>query len=491
LFSGLVSGRYLITSESFGSLRTEDAIVVLDPGERKHVEIAVNPWATVTVRVVDTDGKPIQDARVQLPSLTWVDGRRVLSEVSVGAHENGGDGVFRITRVRWGEYYLRIQNPTPATARPGEDPLPMITYFPGVTDFRLATPIVVRGQDIDLGEVRMLRQKVFKVSGTIVRPATRAATANSSLQFYVRFHDTGSPEDVFPIGPPQQGAFQNTQETHFEISGLPAGTQSLYPSLTVGSVRYVSDIPMVTITDHVVTPKTVVTITDHDVEGLRIVLPDSVTLIGRVVVDENAATLLPSIRINLSPSEPIPGVVQSVLTLRILPRTAVPEPRSGEFALQNLSAGIRYSLKVNGLQADGYVSDIRLNNLSIIDEGAFVATAREQRLELEIGKGGSIRGVVRDATSQVVERATVVLTPEPPRRENALLYKRTVTDGAGNFTFTGVAPGDYQVLAFRLAIPTGAEEDREYLLPYFGRGASVRATQGATAETQLRVIEPR
>jgi hypothetical protein len=72
-----------------------------------------------------------------------------------------------------------------------------------------------------------------------------------------------------------------------------------------------------------------------------------------------------------------------------------------------------------------------------------------------------------------------------------LLYKRTTTDGAGNFTFTGVTPGDYQVLAFRVAIPTGAEEDQEYLMPHFGRGASVRATQGVAAETQLRVIEPR
>jgi len=249
---------------------------------------------------------------------------------------------------------------------------------------------------------------------------------------------------------------------------------------------------MVTIDDHVETPRTGVTITDHDLKDLRIVLPESVTLTGRVVVDENATSLLRGINVVLRPSEPIPTEIPSVMTIRALPLTAVPDPRSGEFALKNLSDGIRYSLKVNGLPADGYVSDVRLNNLSIIDEGAFVATAREQRVELEIGtKGGSVRGVVRDAMSQPVERATVVLTPEPPRRGDPLLYKRTTTDGAGNFTFTGVAPGNYQVLAFRVAIPTGAEEDQEYLMPYFGKGTSVQATQGAAAEMQLRVIEPR
>jgi hypothetical protein len=368
----------------------------------------------------------------------------------------------------------------------------MITYFPGVTDFRAATPIVVRRQDVDLGEVRLPRQKVFKVSGTVVRPATRAATANSSLQFYVRFHDAGSPEDLFPIGRPQQGAFQNTQETRFEIGDLPAGTHSLYPSLTVGSVRYVSENPVVIIDDHVDSPKTVVTITDHDVEGLRIVLPDRVTLTGRVVVDENAASLLPGIRLILRQSNPIPAGVPGAFALPTLPKTGIPDSRSGEFTPQNLSEGISYSLKVNGLPATGYVSDVRLNNLSIINEGSFVASTREQRLEIAIGtKGGAVRGVVRDATSQPVEIATVVLAPEPPRRANALLYKRTTTDGAGNFTFTGVTPGDYQVLAFRVAIPTGAEEDQEYLMPYFGRGASVRATQGTTVEAQLRAMEAR
>src|SRR5688572_11267498 len=98
-FSGVVTGRYLITSETFVSLRTEDSIVVLDPGERKRVEIAVKPLATVTARVVDTDGKPIEDALVRLPTVVWADGRRVLREASRLFHESGERGVFRIGNV--------------------------------------------------------------------------------------------------------------------------------------------------------------------------------------------------------------------------------------------------------------------------------------------------------------------------------------------------------------------------------------------------------
>jgi hypothetical protein len=215
-------------------------------------------------------------------------------------------------------------------------------------------------------------------------------------------------------------------------------------------------------------------------------MPESVTPTG--VVDESTSNLLRGIRLVLRSSEPIPIGSQPVLT----PRIIVPDARSGEFTLQDLSDGVRYSLVLNGLGADAYVHDIRLNNLSIFNEGSFIASTREQRLELEIRtKGSVIRGVVHDATNEHVEKASVVLIPELPRRGNPLLYKRTITDASGTFAFNGVAPGDYQVLALRVAIPAGAEEDPEFLMPNFGRGAAVRATEGSTSETQLRIVEAR
>ncbi|HET9942051.1 MAG TPA: carboxypeptidase-like regulatory domain-containing protein, partial [Terriglobia bacterium] len=450
---------------------------------RKRVEIAVKPLATVTVRVVDTDGKPIEDALVRLPAVVWADGRRVLREASRLFHESGERGVFRIGNVPAGEYYLRIENPAAIAPRPGEDPLPMITYYPGVTDFQLATRVMVRGQSIDLGEVRLVRQKVFKVSGAIVRPGLNAASANSrtTLQFYVRFHDTGSPEDVFPLGRPQAITFANTQEARFEIGGLPTGTHSIYPSLMVAGVPVAFE-----------TPKIIVTIRDHDLDGLRIVLPESVNAIGRVVVDGDAPNLLRGTRLSLRTSEAIRSESLPVAAQRMLVgRTIALDSRSGEFVLRNLSEGIRYNLMVNELPTGGYVHDLRLNNLSVFDEGSFVASSGEQRLELEIRtKGGIVAGEVRDAMNQLVEEAAVVLVPEAPRRGNSFLYKRTAADASGKFTFTGVAPGDYRVLALRVAPPTGAEEDPEYLMPFIGRGTAVRTTQGTTSDVQLRVIEP-
>ena len=72
----------------------------------------------------------------------------------------------------------------------------------------------------------------------------------------------------------------------------------------------------------------------------------------------------------------------------------------------------------------------------------------------------------------------MVLTPELISSRKSLAVQRTTTDANGDFTFAGVAPGDYHA-RLRVAPPAGAEEDPEFLMPYFGRGATVRATAGA------------
>lgn len=73
--------------------------------------------------------------------------------------------------------------------------------------------------------------------------------------------------------------------------------------------------------------------------------------------------------------------------------------------------------------------------------------------------------------------AGVVLVPDAPRRENALLYKRVVADEEGRYSFRGVAPGGYKVFAWS-ELPMGqAEESPRFLGRYeiYGQGVSVNA----------------
>jgi hypothetical protein len=124
---------------------------------------------------------------------------------------------------------------------------------------------------------------------------------------------------------------------------------------------------------------------------------------------------------------------------------------------------------------------------SILNEGSFVATTNPQLLELEVrSQGAMIKGVVHDAFNRPIEKATVILVPEWARRGNSMLYKRGTAGADGRFALQGISPGDYQMFAWRVAPPAGAEQDSEFLTRFTGRGTWVRANVDAASDVVLR-----
>jgi hypothetical protein len=154
VFSGLTAAPYLIRlGESYKPNGFND-FILLEPGDRKQFEILVNRTASVSVRLLDPDGNPIKNALVRLASTGYVNGRRALLFNGLGFSNNDGNGVFRTGPVSSGTYYLRIENPV--TDKKDNTGLPDLWYFPGVPDFASATPVVVRGADLLLGEIMLL-----------------------------------------------------------------------------------------------------------------------------------------------------------------------------------------------------------------------------------------------------------------------------------------------------------------------------------------------
>jgi hypothetical protein len=64
-----------------------------------------------------------------------------------------------------------------------------------------------------------------------------------------------------------------------------------------------------------------------------------------------------------------------------------------------------------------------------------------------------------------------VLIPKT-QRKNLLLYKTTITDSQGGFVIRGVAPGEYQLLAFD-EILENAWLNPEYMAPYEERAVAL------------------
>jgi hypothetical protein len=136
-----------------------------------------------------------------------------------------------------------------------------------------------------------------------------------------------------------------------------------------------------------------------------------------------------------------------------------------------------------------YLAGVRID-AQISDNGVVGVDHTAQHLELTIGSGTTtVRGIVLDRGKRPFQRAAVVLVPQQSRRENPLLYKRSVSGADGRFTFMNVEPGEYKVFAWQTA-PTGrAEENSQFLAKYEQAGKPVSVKPGAApADLQVDII---
>ena len=142
-----------------------------------------------------------------------------------------------------------------------------------------------------------------------------------------------------------------------------------------------------------------------------------------------------------------------------------------------------------GLPPTFYIADVRQSSASVFDSGFAIGSRDPDPIEIWIASGaGVVDGVVEDGPTKFAPGAVVALIPEARRLENRALYAVTNADASGRFSFRGVAPGDYQVLAWE-STPPNAYQSMSFLRKYEGRGKNVRVTQSGTASVEVTVAK--
>src|SRR5436309_2753903 len=127
--------------------------------------------------------------------------------------------------------------------------------------------------------------------------------------------------------------------------------------------------------------------------------------------------------------------------------------KDGTFEITSVKDG-NYAIRLWGLEHDWYVKSVRLGADDILEKG----------LQLEKGaSGGRLEVVVSSASAQVegsvnegseaMIGAHVRITPDPETPYNRFRSRSAKTDQAGNFSITGLAPGEYRVFASYPASP--------------------------------------
>ncbi|HET9130067.1 MAG TPA: hypothetical protein VFO86_03910, partial [Terriglobia bacterium] len=145
-----------------------------------------------------------------------------------------------------------------------------------------------------------------------------------------------------------------------------------------------------------------------------------------------------------------------------------------------------YQVAMSGLPSNMYIATVAYGGRDILDTGLHIEGSPHAPLEIAIGAGGNVQGVVKKG-NDAVQDSLVALIPSSPHRGNLNLFKTASTDQNGTFTFRGVAPGDYSILAWEEVEPN-AWLNAEFLKPFESQAQRISVVGTSSTDVSVRVI---
>jgi protocatechuate 3,4-dioxygenase beta subunit len=438
VFKDVVPGRYHFSAIHAGFVTQsyqakgayDGAVLLLRPGERvSDVLFRLMVSGVITGRITNEDGEPMISARVlalQRPSEEEMEDEEVSASRKwrlqpVGSAETDDRGQYRIFGLTPGEYYLK------ATDSSEPDPNTLVNeaswirdligseygpaYYPGVAQVSQAQVVSVRAGDEVQADVLMQRTKTADIAGHVIGKDGPASGAWVSLK--LAGDDYG-----------QDRQTSSDEKGRFELKGIPPGSYVIFVyQREEGENAYGPR------------GQQKVEVNGENIDSIVISLGGGTSFQGRVTVEGASSPKLERIGIILSnvDDEQLGGQGHT--------------KKDGTFEIKSVSDG-NYAVTVWGLESDWYVKSVRLGGDDLVEKG----------LQLEKASAGrTIEVVISSASAQLdgsvskddtaVAGAHVRVVPAPQTPYNSFRVRRLMTDQTGHFSFIGLAPGTYRVLA--------------------------------------------
>jgi hypothetical protein len=412
-FRDLAPGMYTVrvmhpryTANSLGRAGTDFEV---KSGETARVSVPLTPGASLTGRVVDEDGEPLQGCSVQLRSAS----SRQVWAGAMGSELSNEKGEYRVYGFQAGSY-IAIANcgrpvfqPRPFSA--GPPPPPSMGYpamfYPQTTDVSAATPIEIRaGVERSGVDFQMKPARVYTITGTV-----SGFDGQSNRHMTVSLGQPGP--RALPLA--NRGGGVNPKTGAFEIQNVFAG------SYILTAAQFSPDMSGGTLT-----ARQPVEVADRPVQ-VHLILQKPVDIPGTFVVEGNPDPQRPQPHLSVTPDDqagPVPP-----------PRY---EPQSdGSFVLRNTSAG-RWVLNVYG-------PGIYLRALEFGGQ-----TLPGNVLDTAAGGAGTVRVFVGTRTAKVEARGTPGTNYAFIRDDDNWRQPQqfvTLADPQGIARLPGLPPGKYGV----------------------------------------------
>lgn len=473
VLSGVKPGRYRLWAERSGHIGQEygqrgpnrpGTVLLLEPGQTlRDIVVRLLPAAIITGRVSDEQGEPVAGAMVEVMRQRYAREGREL--VQVGADSSDDRGEYRVHGLAPGRYYVSA---TLAAGWAGskatlqrkaegekEENYPL-TFYPGTNDPSQAVPVEVRpGEEARAIDFTLIPARAVHIRGRVFNSITGQPGRGAVIMLYPR------ELSVRQIGI-SSPAYVNDSQGTFEIAGVTPGSYNLQALWSDGENQYVARMPL--------------DVWAEDVDDVILVIAPGAGLSGRLRVERSSQTDLSNLYVTLQ------SRAGSVTV-----KGAKVEP-DGSFVLPSVPQG-DYWIKVLRMPEDWYLKSARLDGLDVLGSGMQVTPGPSARsLELVISPAGAyIDGVALNQEHQPVPGASVVLVPEQHRSDRTNSYGITTTDQYGHFSFRGIPPGEYILLAWE-EIESGAYYDPDFLRRYENSALPVRLREAERVSVEVKSV---
>jgi hypothetical protein len=187
-----------------------------------------------------------------------------------------------------------------------------------------------------------------------------------------------------------------------------------------------------------------VQVDQKDITGVRLVIQPGAKLTGQIIYNDSRQARISfgkSLQL-IAIGAPIDTAAQGLLT-----QTAVMDA-GGTFSISNVSAGV-YRFVIQNMP-NQYVTDVRMGGVSVIKDGIRIANETSvDGIFITVDGAGTLGVSVINPQGIPQPGTAVVFIPDLQRQGDGTLYRTASSDASGRFTFSGVAPGVYRVLAFQ------------------------------------------
>jgi hypothetical protein len=445
IFEQVEPGRYKLIAEHQGFFSDErkreyqPVFDVASGGHLKNMPVRLMPTAVVAGEIVDEFDEPIQKIEVKLLAVKMRLGQMYLSPAGKTITDDRGQ--YRLAGLRPGRYYLvaeyehsdmseevisqlkEVLTQNTTTRVGGEttiqigsapsEPEAAFSYppqfYPATGDFQQAQAIALSAGDEVAANFLLLSTPVVSIRGRVTNGMTGAPAEKAAVSAYWTpyMEDDGIP------------AKTSSEKGAFEVRGIAPGTYTLRASFTEDGQSFMGE--------------QTVEVGNRGAQNVEIpALPDFVGA-GHVAITG-------------TPRNPINRIYADFAGEGLMPRVHA-SATSPQFKFETqLRPDQRYHANIPNLPDDYYLKSVVISGHEVPPDNV-VVNGRRGDIELILSPfGGHIEGVLFDAQGQPT-RGSVLLVPDIPQPGPPDLFRRTGADTKGKFSFRGIVPGSYRLIA--------------------------------------------